>query len=301
MKDPKKILIIGVPHAEHEIYRQSLSDFHLCFSHSAAHAIGELKNNAHHVLLLDHRLPDATLPEFIQKLNQNHQLPIILILDTGQEKIAAIAHKIGITDYLTRDELIPAILGMSVNRAIESHRWKQIYQNMAQKSPALVLKDDVTGLFNKIYFETRLKEEASRSQRYEFPLTMAAFQVEGLDQISKKFGEKGVNQIFKELGQLLLRNLRSSDLLSRLGTNRFAVLLPHTTATEARSAWTRVLSNLTTHPFSVEEQNIFITVRGILMALNSAADDLDGLLSDMEKALQKMQSEDESLILYLPD
>ena len=50
--------------------------------------------------------------------------------------------------------------------------------------------------------------------------------------------------LLKEFGGVLLRDLRSSDLLARMGKERFAMLLPHTSVNQALLAWDLIVRQL---------------------------------------------------------
>ena len=68
------------------------------------------------LLLLDYRLPDMTGLELLETLQKRHlQIPIIFVTSKGNEKIAVEAMKLGVRDYLVKDEI-------DSNRLVENIR-----------------------------------------------------------------------------------------------------------------------------------------------------------------------------------
>lgn len=288
----RSVLLIGIPEGNQAIFQSALEDFTLHFSVSFSDTLSLLSKEDPAVIFIDETKEEVL--ECVKKINDiKKNLPVILILKEGEEKTAVAAMQAGVGDYLTRGELIPPIIRMTATRAIEHKKWEKLVHS------AGALKDSITGLYNKGYFETRLSEEIKRSERYAFPLTMILFSTEQLEFITEKYGTESADSLLKELSGLLTKDLRGSDLLARTANDRFSMLMPHTSVNQALIAWERLLQTVAEHPFALKGDNFYVTLKGVLTPLNREVEAIDSLLAKLEDCMKQNTSSEESLFLFL--
>jgi len=89
----------------------------------------------------------------------------------------------------------------------------------------LSLHDQLTGLYNRAYFENEL-HRLSKSR--EFPVSILSVDLDGLKLINDASGHLPGDSYLKAVAEILRRSLRASDILSRVGGDEFAALLPST-------------------------------------------------------------------------
>ena len=291
----KNILVIG-PKSLKEVFASfTLSDLEFNFILPE-----NLKPNSSHwlsyqLIIIDSQikgLQDAFF--WIRTINHvtNKKMPIIFLTNEGEEKKAVSALSEGVSDALSKEELVPVILHMAIHRAIEKKRWQQIYQNLSNSENTPFLKDPLTGIYNLAYLKTRLAEEKTRSKRYHFPLSLILINIDQFSEINKKYGTPVGDQILKDLGQMLSRNTRSSDLLARVKDDYFALLLTHTGLDQAKAVWERMQGQIMKFPFMIKEDNYFLTARAILISLNEHHESLDKLIAQAEIMLKKISPKD---------
>lgn len=173
--------------------------------------------------------------------------------------------------------------------------------SLAENEVNSYLKDPLTKVYNKYYFNTRLKEELNRSQRYDFPLTLALFHVDQYSELKKEYGKEVTDVILREMGQLFVTSLRSSDLLARLFKDQFVMLLPHTTLSQAQVIWNRLLGKLEIQPFTIKGRNFCVSVHVALTSLNKQIEQIDTLIKNLDKFISQHRSSQEHLLLYAPE
>ncbi len=114
------------------------------------------------------------------------------------------------------------------------------------------LRDPVTGVFNSLYFMTRLEEEVKRSERYLRDVTVVLLHIDS--QFEPESDAEA--ELMRAVARVLRRNSRASDILARVEYGKFAVLVPETRSGDAATAAQRlkvqVLEYLTTmgEPYS---------------------------------------------------
>jgi diguanylate cyclase (GGDEF)-like protein len=88
--------------------------------------------------------------------------------------------------------------------------------------------DSLTGLYNRRYFKVIWRRELTRARRYGEPLGMMVISIDGFDRVRQSHGREAADAVLREFGQVLLRSVRTVDLVARNGPNEFVVSLPRT-------------------------------------------------------------------------
>ncbi|MCJ7806536.1 MAG: PAS domain S-box protein, partial [Clostridia bacterium] len=89
----------------------------------------------------------------------------------------------------------------------------------------LTLHDQLTGLYNRVYFENEL-ERLSSSR--EHPITIMSIDLDGLKLVNDTVGHERGDRLLIACANVLKKILRSSDILARVGGDEFVALLPRT-------------------------------------------------------------------------
>ena len=95
------------------------------------------------------------------------------------------------------------------------------------------IRDPLTGLFNRHYFNSIIAPELSRSDRYACPFTVMMIDVDNFRAVNNRFGHLKGDEVLQELSRLLLDQGRASDRVSRYGGDEFLIFMPETEESEA--------------------------------------------------------------------
>jgi diguanylate cyclase (GGDEF)-like protein len=86
--------------------------------------------------------------------------------------------------------------------------------------------DDLTGVFNRNFFNANVGIELGRTQRLGYPIGLLIVDLDELKQINDKFGHPAGDEALKKVAKALKESLREADWVARVGGDEFAVVLP---------------------------------------------------------------------------
>jgi diguanylate cyclase (GGDEF)-like protein len=90
----------------------------------------------------------------------------------------------------------------------------------------LSVRDPLTGLFNRRYMEESLDRELRRAERQSKPLGIIMLDIDHFKRFNDTLGHDAGDAVLRELGAMLPRQIRSSDIACRYGGEEFTVVLP---------------------------------------------------------------------------
>ena len=95
--------------------------------------------------------------------------------------------------------------------------------------------DFLLGILNRRGFERELHRSVAYIKRYQASGAIIVLDVDRLKPINDAFGHAAGDEVLKAVVAVLLRHVRSSDVIGRLGGDEFALLLWNLSETDARA------------------------------------------------------------------
>ena len=92
----------------------------------------------------------------------------------------------------------------------------------------LSTEDPLTGLLNARGFKQRLEQELAKAARAGQPLSLMAFDLDGLKVINDIYGHATGDHALRSLGDIIRRATRLMDVAARPGGDEFALIVPST-------------------------------------------------------------------------
>ena len=164
------------------------------------------------------------------------------------------------------------------------------------KYKELSLTDHLTGLYNKRYFQMRLREETARAVRYNQPLALIFCDIDHFKRINDNYGHHHGDVILRDVGELLGGNmgelkvvsrLRKSDIVARYGGEEFVVILPETTPENAVLAAEKMRSTLEAYTFVIGSEEIKVTMSFGVAGIDETVRDAEDLIRRADTAMYK--------------
>ncbi|MBN2370711.1 MAG: sensor domain-containing diguanylate cyclase [Vicinamibacteria bacterium] len=122
-----------------------------------------------------------------------------------------------------------------------------------QRSEQLTITDDLTKLFNSRYLNIFIEREIKRSKRHGNPLSLIFLDLDGFKNINDQYGHLAGSKTLTEVGAILTRSVRETDVLARYGGDEFVVVLPETPAGGAAAIAERIRHAIAGHRFLERE------------------------------------------------
>ncbi len=175
------------------------------------------------------------------------------------------------------------------HRALEQTRDRLREQAVLLRDLAVV--DELTGLYNRRFLDSRLGYELERLQRYGHPLSVMLFDVDHFKRVNDRHGHLVGDAVLQHLARVGLEAVRRVDLLARFGGEEFAVLLPCTEAHGARIAAERLRERIERTPATTDEGAIGVTISvGVATADGAWQPDVQGLIRAADQALYRAKA-----------
>jgi len=133
-------------------------------------------------------------------------------------------------------------------------------QGRVDQLDQLAHQDVLIGLPNRRGFMRQLNQLIARINRYDEMAAMLFIDVDGLKLINDSFGHKAGDEALMFVAELLVRGVRASDYVARIGGDEFGILLEHANESSAAETASRLVSQIAGCEFCYEESCLPLSV-----------------------------------------
>lgn len=97
----------------------------------------------------------------------------------------------------------------------------------------LVIRDGLTGVYNKRKFDEEIEREFARARRYDRDLSLILVDIDFFKSVNDRHGHLAGDFVLQQVAARMRRVLRVEQVLARVGGEEFAVVCPETDAAGA--------------------------------------------------------------------
>ncbi|MBB3263904.1 two-component system cell cycle response regulator [Azospirillum sp. OGB3] len=217
---------------------------------------------------------------------RTRQVPILLMVDEGDLNRVAKGLELGANDYVVkpidRNELLAR-----ARTQIRRKRYQERLRANYEQSLSMALTDSLTGVFNRRYINAHLPRLLERAIDNHKPVAILLFDIDHFKVVNDSYGHTVGDEVLKEVSSRASRNLRTFDLVARLGGEEFVVILPDTDAEAALTVAERLRTRIADTLFKVTADvgEIPVTVSIGVAVGGRLGDTAEGLIRRADEAL----------------
>jgi diguanylate cyclase (GGDEF)-like protein len=159
------------------------------------------------------------------------------------------------------------------------HRYGDQLRMKLSEMEEVASRDELTGLYNRRYFYQAVENELGKARASREPLALLMIDLDGLKTINDEYGHNVGDVIIANLGKVIVKHTRGSDVAARLGGDEFGILMPETDKRGAFALARRLWEELERTPmYEHQGQYIMVTVSIGVSGYPWGGEDLDELL-----------------------
>lgn len=174
-------------------------------------------------------------------------LPIIML--GNEDDLGRIAQglEMGAHDYILRpidrNELVAR-----VRTQVRRKRFQERLRATYEISLSMALTDSLTGLYNRRYLEVHLDKLLIKNQESRKMMAVVMMDIDHFKNVNDTHGHNVGDEILKVFADRMKDNLRSFDLVARMGGEEFVAILPDVSEERAHMVAERLRKSIADHP-----------------------------------------------------
>ncbi|WP_341793572.1 MULTISPECIES: PleD family two-component system response regulator [unclassified Rickettsia] len=178
---------------------------------------------------------------------------LILLVDEENLPIVMKGMELGINDYfiypIEENELLARI-----RTQLRRKQYQDNLRNDLEQSVNLAVKDGLTGLFNRRYFDIHIKQMMEKANKDEISLYLLMCDVDDFKHVNDSYGHQAGDTVLKIVTRVLKNTFRVTDLIARFGGEEFTILLSDMNMEQAMHTAERVRVKIECMDFQIEGQ-----------------------------------------------
>ncbi len=232
---------------------------------------------------------------------RTRQVPILLVVDEGDLARVAKGLELGANDYvikpIDRNELLAR-----ARTQIRRKRYQERLRANYEQSLSMALTDSLTGVFNRRYVNAHLPRLLERAIDSHKPVSILMFDIDHFKIVNDSYGHTVGDEVLKEVSARASRNLRTFDLVARLGGEEFVVILPDTDGEAALTVAERLRNRIGGAPFAISAAvgEVSVTVSIGISVGGRLGDTADALIRRADEALYEAKRSGRNCVMADP-
>jgi len=155
----------------------------------------------------------------------------------------------------------------------------------------LAMRDPLTGLYNRYYFEDRLDGEFERARRYRRPFSILMVDIDDFKKINDNYGHDTGDTVLRKIGEVLKTKTRRSDIQVRYGGEEFVLIIPEAGLRGAVQAGNKLCRDIRKLVFSTPTSVFSVTISaGVASSSAKPYSHWKEILRDADRALYQAKA-----------
>jgi diguanylate cyclase (GGDEF)-like protein len=176
------------------------------------------------------------------------------------------------------------------NNYEELHKSHQQIQEQADQLREVSIRDTLTGLYNRRYFDQQSEVMLKQALRYQHPFSVMIGDIDHFKKINDTFSHAMGDEVLRHIGKILTSKLRASDVVARYGGEEFVIAFTETSLSQAQATCESLRQIIENHPWHELHPQLKVTMS---MGLDASADigDVHSMLQVADNHLYRAKHE----------
>ena len=154
------------------------------------------------------------------------------------------------------------------------------YEQIVQES----VKDSLTGLNNRAYFDQVFEQQLSLALRYNTDLSLLFLDLDNFKDINDRYGHQTGDFVLQSIAAMIEKEKRDSDIAIRYGGEEFILLMPHTGSINGLILAERIRQSIACTVLNHNDNAISMTISGGLASYPIDGDITSEILAVADQA-----------------
>ena len=262
----KKILIVDDNKSNIDLLQRRLSnlDFNCLTARGGKRALEIMKEESVDLVLLDVLMPDMNGLEVLNELRKEERwtdLPVIMVSGFDDVRSVAKCIALGASDYLSKP-VDKTILTAKVVAALERKVLRNKTKELMEELTIQATTDQLTGLINRRSLMKILDESLQTFNTKNSHFGLIGIDIDFFKKVNDTYGHSVGDLVLVEAASCLKRNVRTEDVVGRMGGEEFLAIITDCTVEEVTSIAERVRKEVENLSIKVDDIELKITISG---------------------------------------
>ena len=214
---------------------------------------------------------------------------------TPEEKWQIINRHISInvqtgTDYRLLYEFIVVFILFAIFAGYWNYQLKKHNKELIR----IAQMDALTNIYNRKKLDDDLIRESIRAKRDQLPFSIILIDIDNFKKVNDEWGHLVRDSLIKQVTQILIKEVRPSDIVGRWGGEEFLVLCPETEKVAAINLAERIRTAIETRCFTTKrQQTISLGVASLI-----EEDSIESLLQRADVFLYQAKQKGKNQVCY---
>jgi two-component system cell cycle response regulator len=195
----------------------------------------------------------------LRTLERTRNLSVLLLGEAADRSRVLRGLEIGAHDFLVRPIDRNELLARA-RTLVRRKRFAERLRDSVQSSMEMAVMDQLTGLHNRRYLDSRLSTLFDESALRARTLSLLVLDVDRFKAVNDSWGHDAGDEVLREFADRVRTCTRGIDLVARMGGEEIVVVLPDTALDAAQAVAERIRKRVEGEPFQIQRGQRAISV-----------------------------------------